>query len=287
MNKGWIKLYRSISGSSTFQKLTAVQKLIAIYILLNANHKDSVWIDHYRGIEVNVKRGQLITSRQKIIEEWFNNDKNVTNQKIRTCLTKLEKLGFLTIESTNWYTLITVVNYGIYQGGMKKITNTQPAHNQQDNHKQEVFKNDQEGNKKNPSFRNRSKTYSEDSDYFKMAQYFYEKVKAVAEEEGLGRLIIKSDLQKWADEFRKIVEIDKVEDKHLIRDVLDWVTSDTFWKVNVLSAKKLRAKFGELALKMKAAQRPKQHKKVDYRDKEIAFQEWVSKGNDENDFDWS
>ncbi|TKI59257.1 hypothetical protein E8L90_03220 [Brevibacillus antibioticus] len=121
-----------------------------------------------------------------------------------------------------------------------------------------------------------------------MAQYFYEKVKAVAEEEELQHLIIKADHQKWADEFRKLVELDKVHDKHLIRDVIDWVTSDPFWKVNVLSAKKFRDKFGELALKMRSATKPKQQQKLkaDPRDKEIAFQRWVQEGNNPESFNW-
>ncbi|MBY0088429.1 replication protein [Brevibacillus brevis] len=133
-----------------------------------------------------------------------------------------------------------------------------------------------------------SKKYAEDSTYFKMADYFHSKVVAVAEAEGLTHLIIKSDKQKWADDFRKLFEKDGVQDKHLIRDVIDWVTSDPFWKVNVLSAKKFRDKFGELALKMKAAQKTKERTPVkpDPRDREIAFQRWIAEGNDPDEFDW-
>lgn len=143
--------------------------------------------------------------------------------------------------------------------------------------------------KENKKETRQRKTYAENSTYFKMAAYFHNKIKEMAEAEGFNHAsIAKVDLQKWADEFRKLVEINKVDDKHLIRDVIDWVTADTFWKTNVLSAKKLREKFGELALKMKAAKNTKQPKtKADPRDKEIAFQEWVSNGNDPDEFDWS
>ncbi|NRF91507.1 hypothetical protein HQN89_10800 [Paenibacillus frigoriresistens] len=136
--QGWVKLYRDILESKTFQKLSAIQKLIAIYIVLNANHKDGLWFDQYKGVEVPVKRGQLITSRKKIVEEWFKNDKDVSEQKVRTTLAKLSNLGFLTIESTNWYTLITVVKYEVYQGDDDEVnqpinqdlTSNQPALNQ-------------------------------------------------------------------------------------------------------------------------------------------------------------
>jgi phage replication O-like protein O len=134
--------------------------------------------------------------------------------------------------------------------------------------------------------------YAEDNSYFKMAQYFYERVQKVAEDEELTHLTIKADLQKWADEFRKLMELDKIEDKHLIRDVMDWVTSDSFWKTNILSAKKLRDKFSELAIKMKASKRPKQFerppdKSIEARNKDIEFQRWTEEGNDPNEFDWS
>ena len=112
---GWIKLHRKIMSSKTFECLNAIQKLIAIYIVLNANHEDGMWHDKYKNVSVPVKRGQLITSRSKIVNDWFGNDKEVTEQKLRTALKKLEKVGFLTIESTKAYSLITVCNYWVYQ----------------------------------------------------------------------------------------------------------------------------------------------------------------------------
>lgn len=131
------------------------------------------------------------------------------------------------------------------------------------------------------------KTYDTENTYFKMAIYFYDKVKGVAKDEGLEHLTIKADIQKWSDDFRKLVEIDKVKDKKLILAVMDWVTSDDFWKRNILSSKKFREKFSELALKMKASQKQNKHKLLDPRDKELAFQQWVQEGNDPDGFDWS
>lgn len=135
---GWIKLHRKLMESDTFHRLTAIQKLIAIYIILNANHDDGVWYDKYKNIEVKIKRGQLITSRNKIAKDWFQNDKDVSDMKIRTCLDKLEKLGFLTKSTTSDYTLLTVLNYEVYQGSDKDDiqqdnqvpTKSQPSDNQ-------------------------------------------------------------------------------------------------------------------------------------------------------------
>lgn len=117
--------------------------------------------------------------------------------------------------------------------------------------------------------------------------YFYERVSKVAEDAGISHLLKKSNMQKWADDMRKLIELDKV-DKHLAKQVMDWVTHDPFWRTNVLSAKKLREKFASLAIKMNAEKQPQQPKQVyDARDKEIAFQQFIQNGGDPNEFDWS
>ncbi|QBP06991.1 replication protein O [Virgibacillus phage Mimir87] len=133
----------------------------------------------------------------------------------------------------------------------------------------------------------KKKLYSEDNTYFKMATYFYKRVEKVATESGISHLIKKSNMQTWADDFRKLIEIDEV-DKQLAKDVMDWVTQDPFWKTNILSAKKLREKFMELAIKMNAQKKPSQPKlQPDHRDKEIALQQWIAEGKDPDEFNWN
>ncbi|MDR4318418.1 gp45 [Niallia circulans] len=149
----------------------------------------------------------------------------------------------------------------------------------------------QERKKKNIKKNTRQqKKYDEESSYFKMATYFYDKVLTVAKDAGVEHLVKKANMQKWADEFRKLIEIDEV-DKRLAKDVMDWVTKDSFWRTNVLSAKKLREKFGELAIKMKSSKTTKQptqqQPQQDFRDKDIAFSKFVAAGGDPSEFDWS
>jgi phage replication O-like protein O len=129
--------------------------------------------------------------------------------------------------------------------------------------------------------------YDPESSYYKMAVYFHDKVSAVAKEAGVEHLIRKANLQSWADDFRKLVEKDGV-DKRLIKNVMDWVTQDDFWNTNVLSAKKFREKFSELAIKMNAAKKPKQtvNKQKDIKDKEIEFQRFLENGGEPSEFDW-
>jgi phage replication O-like protein O len=133
--------------------------------------------------------------------------------------------------------------------------------------------------------------YDEENTYYKMAVYFHKRVEAVAKEAGVEHLIKRANLQTWADDFRKLIEIDEVTQRKA-KEVMDWVTLDNFWRTNVLSARKLREKFGELAIKMTSSQKPKQRQQApvsqpDPRDKEIAFQRWIDEGNDPDAFDWS
>lgn len=142
--------------------------------------------------------------------------------------------------------------------------------------------------KENKKETTRQNKFSEDNTYFKMATYFHERVSKVANDAGISHLIKKSNMQTWADDMRKLVELDQV-DKRLAKDVMDWVTEDSFWRTNVLSAKKLREKFMELAIKMNAEKKPVQQKpkpQYDHRDKEIAFQQWMAGGNQAEDFNW-
>ncbi|MFD1335777.1 replication protein [Oceanobacillus iheyensis] len=128
------------------------------------------------------------------------------------------------------------------------------------------------------------KKYDETNTYYKMAIYFYKMVERVVQDAGIPHLTKKANMQTWSDDMRKLVEIDEV-DKKLVKDVMDWVVTDPFWKTNILSARKLRDKFPELAIKMKSQKQPKQKPvQSDYRDKEIALQQWIAEGNDPDDF---
>lgn len=128
--------------------------------------------------------------------------------------------------------------------------------------------------------------YDGNNTYYKMATYFYRRVEKVADEAGIQHLIKKSNMQSWSDDMRKLVEIDQV-DKKLAKEVMDWVTQDPFWKTNVLSAKKMREKFMELAIKMKSQKEPIKPKQADHRDNEIALQKWIQQGGDPNEFKWN
>ncbi len=111
VNSGWVKLYRELKSKSIWQLSSPSQKVVLITILLLANHEESKW--EWGGKQYICKPGQLITSLNSLANEC---GKDVSIRNVRTALERFEMLGFLTNESTKTGRLITVINWGKYQG---------------------------------------------------------------------------------------------------------------------------------------------------------------------------
>jgi len=126
MDSSYIKIYRGLAGWEWYKSSEMVH--LFIHLLLKANFVDG----KFQGIEV--KRGQLITGRKSLSENT-----GISEMSIRTCLTRLKSTNEITIESTNSFSLITIVKYNDYQSFdtkptsklTSKLTNNQPATNQQ------------------------------------------------------------------------------------------------------------------------------------------------------------
>ena len=126
---GWVMLHRKILSNPIFKNGKMLQ--VFMYCLLRASHKEH---EHLVGDRiVQLKPGELATGRDAIAAAT-----GLTSQNVRTCLKKLEKLNILTIKSTNKYSLISITNWISHQQINQQVTSSQPASNQQTNHKQEV-----------------------------------------------------------------------------------------------------------------------------------------------------
>lgn len=90
----------------------------------------------------------------------------------------------------------------------------------------------------------KSNKYDESNKYYQMAQYMYGLIKVNNE------TVKEPNYQTWADEFRKIIEIDKREAGQL-RYVLLFSQKDSFWQNNILSPSKLRKQYSTLYGRMK------------------------------------
>lgn len=140
---GWVKLYRKTQKSDMYKNLNSVQRDVMINCLMLANHKSNKW--EWNGEIFEAEPGQFITSLSSLKEVCA---KDVSIQNIRTALSKLEKWDFLTNKSTKTGRLITIVNWGKYQGldcEVNKDTNKEVTKNQQSTNKElTTNKNDKE-----------------------------------------------------------------------------------------------------------------------------------------------
>lgn len=118
VNNGFITLQRQIidwewyDDSNTFR--------LFIHILLKANHTDK----NYRG--TLIKRGTFLTGRDVLSKET-----GLSIQQIRTGLKKLKSTNEITIKTNSKGSVVQVVKYNDYQSVTSKVTNKQPASNQQ------------------------------------------------------------------------------------------------------------------------------------------------------------
>lgn len=130
MNRGYIKLWRKTLDTEILKN----HKLWAFWswCLMKASHKRYVQLVGFQ--EIELFPGQFIFGRSAAAK-----DLAMSVQNIRTCVQYLSKHENLTIKSTNKFSIITIVNWGIYQQQdeennqqyNKRLTSKQPASNQQ------------------------------------------------------------------------------------------------------------------------------------------------------------
>lgn len=127
--EGWIKVHRKLFEWEWYSDSKMVH--LFLHLLLSANHKDG----KFQGVDI--KRGQVLTGRHKLSAVT-----GLSEQNIRTCLFKLESTNEITIKTTNKNSIITLINYDLYQSesdnlesltnkSTSKLTINQPTTNQQ------------------------------------------------------------------------------------------------------------------------------------------------------------
>ena len=118
MNDGWIKLHRKMKEWEWYDDSNTVH--LFLHLLLSANHETKIW----HGVEITA--GQLLTGRKSLSKIL-----GMGEQSVRTSLTRLKSTSEITIKSTNKYSIITIQKWKDYQVPTSKLTNDQPATNQQ------------------------------------------------------------------------------------------------------------------------------------------------------------
>lgn len=133
MNRGYIKVWRKIADNDILKN----HKYCAFFLwsLTKASHKEKTII--IGGQSVHILPGQFILGRKSASLAL-----GMSEQEIRTCLKLAQNLEFLTIKSTNKFSIISVINWDIYQGSdYDDQPADQPTSNQQATNKQPQIKN--------------------------------------------------------------------------------------------------------------------------------------------------
>ena len=109
-DEGWIKLYRKSIDSQVFQS-EGLWK-IWTWCLLKANHKDQ-WVQVKIGkgtTEVFIKRGQFIFGRKTAAKEL-----RMVERTVHKRMLKLKSMRNCDIQSDSHYSIVTILNYDVYQ----------------------------------------------------------------------------------------------------------------------------------------------------------------------------
>lgn len=106
---GWISIYRQIQDCEIWDSDEPYDFRSAwIFLLLNANHRDKDIVFNYK--PMTICRGQYLTSVRKLAEHW-----HWSKDRVLKYLRLLEELKMIQRDSDSQRTVITIVNYGIYQ----------------------------------------------------------------------------------------------------------------------------------------------------------------------------
>lgn len=143
---GWIKLHRKLQECFLWVDKEPYDRRSAwIDLLLSANHEEKKLM--FDGKPIIVNRGDKLTSILALSDRW-----HWSRHKVSDFLNVLENEQMITQKRDNKKTLITIVNYGIYQdieeekGHQKDIKRTSEGHQKDTNKNIKNDKNEKNNN---------------------------------------------------------------------------------------------------------------------------------------------
>lgn len=251
---GWIKDYRKELESDIWM-MPPLYHRVWQYIKYMANHKPTK-IPLENGDFFTIEAGQHLTSIRGIAKgvAWYEGRvyKEPNPRTISKILNWLEKVKMIEINrgrGNREYTLITIVNWALYQGSDDEGV-TANAQGRTQASKQRVHINKNEKNDKNDKEvinNNVGKKFSDDHEATVLTKLL---VKMMLQNNPNAR-IPKTEKQKelWIDSLEKIHRLDGYSYDQIKKAII-WSQNNDFWKANILSTKKLREKMPTLILQM-------------------------------------
>jgi hypothetical protein len=132
MDRGYVKLWRKSLENEWLSN--HVLWCFWCWCLLKATHKPKEQMVGFQ--KVQLEPGQFVFGIHKAARAI-----SASPQQIRTCVSSLEKLGNLTKKSTNKFSIISIINWDIYQQtekiDNKQLNNRLTSNQQATNNKQE------------------------------------------------------------------------------------------------------------------------------------------------------
>jgi len=128
---GWVKLHKSIINWEWYSDANTFR--VFMHLLLSVNHENKRYMGH------DVPIGSAVSGRHSLAKAL-----GLSEQSVRTALTKLKSTSEITIKKTNKFSIISINNWSKYQTINQQSnipsTNNQPTINQQSTTPKEVKK---------------------------------------------------------------------------------------------------------------------------------------------------
>lgn len=137
--KGWIKLHRKVMENPIFND-PALFRLWCMCLMKAAHKEREILVGSQ---VVTIQPGEFVTGRNSLEEEYNRGVKpkdRVPGITLWRWLNSLEKLGNVNIKKTNKYSVVSIVNWDLYQQDEQQMNNKRTTDEQQMN----TNKNDKE-----------------------------------------------------------------------------------------------------------------------------------------------
>ena len=135
-DKGYIKIYRDIRDHWVWEIKPYDKARAWIDLIMIANHEKKTIL--FDGRLMTIERGQHMTSLKTLAARW-----GWTRSKVKRFLDVLKSEQMINTKRNRNGTLITIVNYGIYQDSRNTKRNTDEKKSKQsrnsDGHKQDII----------------------------------------------------------------------------------------------------------------------------------------------------
>jgi len=125
MNTGFIKLHRKLTDWEWYDDANTFR--LFMHILLTANHKAT----KYRGTEIAV--GAMVSGHDALATRL-----SLSVQQVRTSIKKLKSTNVITVKTTNKFSVISLINWELYQSREKIEQTKQQTNNKQVTNEQQT-----------------------------------------------------------------------------------------------------------------------------------------------------